>query len=130
MGLGTLRRYHTDEPAAAVEQQAPVAPVDDEAYAQLVDSALPEAEALGDVEALAGVEVEAEPVEVDAELVKVEEAPVEVATIEEVDVEEASRLEQPPLRGTGSGVDAWRAYATQQGLEVDGMTRDEIAAIF
>lgn len=36
----------------------------------------------------------------------------------------------PPLGGSGSGVDAWRAYATGLGLEVDeAASRDEIVQL-
>lgn len=35
----------------------------------------------------------------------------------------------PPLRGRGSGLDAWRDYAAGQGLSVgDDVTRDELVA--
>lgn len=36
---------------------------------------------------------------------------------------------EPPRSGRGSGVDAWREFATAVGLELDGdATRDEIIA--
>lgn len=38
-------------------------------------------------------------------------------------------VEAPPRSGRGSGVDAWRAFAEQNGLDVDeDRTRDEIVA--
>jgi hypothetical protein len=36
---------------------------------------------------------------------------------------------EPPRSGTGSGVDAWRHYATTQGVDVtDDMTRHDLIA--
>lgn len=32
----------------------------------------------------------------------------------------------PPMRGKGSGLDAWVAYADRLGIDVDGLSRDEI----
>lgn len=39
-----------------------------------------------------------------------------------------AEMEEPPRNGAGSGVDAWRAYADYLGINVDGMSRDEIIA--
>lgn len=42
---------------------------------------------------------------------------------------EAAKVPEPPRGGAGSGVDAWRDYATQTGVEFDDdMSRDEIIA--
>lgn len=42
---------------------------------------------------------------------------------------EAAQIPEPPRGGAGSGVDAWRDYATQTGVEFnDDMTRDDIIA--
>lgn len=43
--------------------------------------------------------------------------------------EEESQPEEPPRAGSGSGRDAWRAYAEARGIEVSpDATRDEIIA--
>jgi hypothetical protein len=34
----------------------------------------------------------------------------------------------PPLEGKGSGVTAWRKYAADQNVDVEGLDRDEIVA--
>lgn len=39
-----------------------------------------------------------------------------------------AEMKEPPRNGAGSGVDAWRAYADYLGIDVDGLTRDEIIA--
>ena|SRR6187455_1653818 len=40
---------------------------------------------------------------------------------------EAAEIPEPPRGGSGSGVDAWRDYATKTGVEFDGdMSRDDI----
>lgn len=42
---------------------------------------------------------------------------------------EAAQIPEPPRGGAGSGVEAWRDYATQTGVEVDDdMSRDDIIA--
>lgn len=42
---------------------------------------------------------------------------------------QAAQVPEPPRGGAGSGVDAWREYATKTGVEVDeDMTRDDIIA--
>lgn len=41
----------------------------------------------------------------------------------------AAQIPEPPRGGAGSGVDAWRDYATQTGVELDDdMNRDDIIA--
>ena len=41
----------------------------------------------------------------------------------------AAEIPEPPRGGSGSGVDAWREYATQTGVELDDdMNRDDIIA--
>jgi hypothetical protein len=41
----------------------------------------------------------------------------------------AEELPEPPRGGPGSGVEAWREYAAQTGVEInDDMTRDDIVA--
>lgn len=47
----------------------------------------------------------------------------------EAEQAKAAQIPEPPRGGTGSGVDAWRDYATQTGVEVDDdMNRDDIIA--
>jgi hypothetical protein len=47
----------------------------------------------------------------------------------EREAEQASVIPEPPRGGAGSGVDAWRDYATKTGVEFDDdMSRDDIIA--
>lgn len=47
----------------------------------------------------------------------------------EAEAAKASQIPEPPRGGAGSGVDAWREYASQTGVEFDDdMTRDDIIA--
>lgn len=42
---------------------------------------------------------------------------------------QAADIPEPPRGGTGSGVEAWRDYATKTGVEIDDdMNRDDIIA--
>ena len=42
---------------------------------------------------------------------------------------EAAQVPEPPRGGAGSGVDAWRDYASRAGIEIDDtMNRDDIIA--
>lgn len=46
---------------------------------------------------------------------------------DDVDEDDQSELERPPLGGKGSGRDVWAAYATAQGITVtEEMDRDDI----
>lgn len=43
---------------------------------------------------------------------------------------EGPELKEPPRKGRGSGVEAWRTYAGQIGIELpDGASRDDILAL-
>lgn len=47
----------------------------------------------------------------------------------ESEAAKAAQIPEPPRGGAGSGVDAWRDYATQTGVEFDEtMNRDDIIA--
>lgn len=47
----------------------------------------------------------------------------------EAEAAKAAQIPEPPRGGAGSGVDAWRDYATQTGVELDDdMNRDDIIA--
>lgn len=47
----------------------------------------------------------------------------------ELEAARATEIPEPPRGGAGSGVDAWREYATQTGVEFDDdMNRDDIIA--
>jgi hypothetical protein len=39
------------------------------------------------------------------------------------------RVGPPPLEGKGSGVTAWRKYAAECDVDVDGLDRDEIVSV-
>jgi hypothetical protein len=57
---------------------------------------------------------------------------VEKAVVADDDVEyrsdPADELPAPPKAGPGSGKDAWAEYAEARGVDVEGLTRDEIIA--
>lgn len=49
--------------------------------------------------------------------------------VAEAEQAKAEQIPEPPRGGAGSGVDAWRDYAVQTGVEVDDdMNRDDIIA--
>lgn len=49
--------------------------------------------------------------------------------VAEAEAAKAAEIPEPPRGGAGSGVDAWREYATQTSVEFDdGMSRDDIIA--